>query len=114
MKKLSFLNNIISELLWMIGTFQYKIDIISNNPNPDQIKKNIIYIVGNENYVKWAYLKCPSMCGDVIMLSLIQATKPSWTIRRDKLGRPSIYPSIHKLDGCKSHFWIRRGMISLV
>ena len=98
----------------MIGFFQFKVKVVYDNPNPERLKQNIIYVVGNEKFAKWAYLKCPSRCGEVIMLSLIQSAKPFWNIKRDKLGRPTIYPSIHKLDGCKSHFWLRRGKLRWV
>jgi len=112
MKKLSRGVRLVRDILWTLNIFQYKVELISDNPNTDLLQNRIIYVVGNEKYVKWAYLKCPSNCDDVIMLSLIKSNGPSWRISQDKLGRPTIYPSIHKLDGCKSHFWIRSGKIN--
>lgn len=114
MKKLSKGIELIRDILWSLKIFQYKIEIIPDNPNPDLLKDRIIYVVGNDKYVKWAYLKCPSNCGDLIMLSLVNSVGPSWKIKQDNLGRPTIYPSIHKLDGCKSHFWLKKGIIQWV
>lgn len=110
----SILDRIYGNMLWLFGKYQYKLKIIIDNPNPDQLKRNIIYIVGNKNYHKWIYMICPSGCGEVIMLSLNQEKSPSWSITSDSKGRPTIYPSIHKLDGCRSHFWIKKGKIKWV
>lgn len=101
----------IRNFLWHYRQFQYKVEIIPDNPNPDNLKKNIVYVVGEKNYVKWAYLKCPCGCNDLIMLSLYNSKYPSWSVKQDKLGRASITPSINKLDGCKSHFLIKKGKL---
>lgn len=98
-------------MLWSFKQFQYKVEIIPDNPNPDILKKNIVYVVGDKGFVKWAYLKCPCGCNDSIMLSLNKISYPSWSVKQDKLGRATISPSIHKLEGCKSHFLIKRGKL---
>ena len=109
MKKLNFINRMYRDFLWNNKKFQFKVEIISDNPNYELLKTDIIYVVGDKNFVKWAYLKCPCGCDDVIMLSLNLKNYPSWSIRQDKLGRATITPSIKKLDGCKSHFLIKKG-----
>lgn len=102
------------DMLWTLKQFQYKVEIIPENPNPENLKKNIVYIVGGEKYAKWAYLKCPCGCDEPIMLSLNKNRFPSWSVKQDKLGRASISPSINKLDGCRSHFLIIKGKLSWV
>lgn len=99
------------ELLWRFKQFQFKVEIISNNPNPDKLKKNIVYVVGGETYIKWAYLKCPCGCNEVIMLSLDKTNSPSWSVKQDNFGRATISPSVNKLVGCRSHFLIKKGKL---
>ncbi|TAL64473.1 MAG: hypothetical protein EPN88_10905 [Bacteroidetes bacterium] len=111
MKRLNKINRMIRDSLWKINYFQFKLEIIPDNPNPSTLKKNIVYVVGGPNYEKWAYLKCPCGCNDIIMLSLDNKQRPSWTIKQDKKGRVTISPSIRKLDGCKSHFMIKKGRL---
>lgn len=111
MKNISFINRIIGYFQWKFGKFQFRVALVKNNPNPEDIKANIVYIVGGGNYVKWAYLRCPDNCGDNIMLNLSVNRKPLWSVVQDKKGRATIYPSIYKLDGCKSHFWIKNGKL---
>ena len=33
--------------------------------------------------------------------------RPRWTVAADWLGRPTIDPSVRKLDGLYAHFWIK-------
>jgi hypothetical protein len=98
-------------MLWSLNQFKYKVEIIPDNPNPDNLKNDIIYVVGEKRFVKWAYLKCPCGCNESIMLSLNKTNYPSWSVKQDKLGRATISPSINKLDGCKSHFLIKKGKL---
>jgi hypothetical protein len=112
MKELNRLNRMVRDLFWKINYFQYKLEIISDNPNSDKVKNNIVYVVGGSDYEKWAYLRCPCGCNDVIMLSLNKRQRPSWEIKQDKKGRVTLFPSIHKLDGCKSHFILKKGNVT--
>lgn len=92
----------------------YKIKFVPDNPKDEFVKEKIIYIVGNKNYQKWLYFKCPCSCGDVIMLSLNKERFPSWSFDINYKKYISINPSVHRLDRCKSHFWIRNGKVSWV
>jgi len=111
MKRLSWLNNIIGVFKWKFGLYKYRVELISDNPVSEEINDNVVYVVGGKDYVKWAYLKCPDNCGKDIMLNLSENREPSWKVKRDKIGRVTLHPSIHKLDGCKSHFWIKKGKL---
>lgn len=98
-------------MFWKLKLFKYKVESIPDNPNPATLKNNVVYLVSGDGYVKWAYLKCPCGCDDTIMLSLNKNNFPSWSVKQDKLGRATISPSINKLDGCKSHFSIKKGKL---
>lgn len=114
MEQLNFIMRKVREILWSYKKFQYKVEIISDNPNPDTLIDNIVYVVGGKKYTKWAYLKCPCGCGDTIMLSLDRRNYPSWSIKQDKFGKATISPSIDKLDGYRSHFFIKKGKLRWV
>lgn len=111
MKKLNWLQKLREYIFWWFGKFQYRSKVLPDNPISENIQSDIVYIVGGEDYVKWAYFKCPDGCGDTIMLSLSPNKRPSWKIKQDGRGRVSLYPSINKQDGCKSHFWLKKGKI---
>ena len=75
------------------------------------MEPGILYIVGNRDFQKWAYLLCPAKLDEVIQLSLQTKRRPHWSVRTDFFRRPTIHPSIWQLEGSYAHFWVRDGMI---
>lgn len=71
-----------------------------------------IYVVGGRGYSKWAYFRCPADRNEIVQLSLMLERRPRWTVAADWLGRPTIEPSVRKLDGLYAHFWIKKGASS--
>ena len=90
---------------------EYSIKYVSDNPDYNKIKKGEMIIVGGKGYVKWAYFNCPSGCGDIIVLPLTKSKGPNWKLKVNKIGQPTLSPSVWKTDGCKSHFFVRKGKV---
>lgn len=90
---------------------RYNVKVLVDNPIRGEVTPNTLFIVGVAPHLKWAYLQCPCGCGDLIMLSLAKDASPSWRVKLDRLGRPSLSPSVNKTSGCRSHFWLRKGKI---
>ncbi|MDO9185866.1 MAG: DUF6527 family protein [Bacteroidia bacterium] len=111
MKNNNFISKSISQLLNRFGLINYSTNFVHDNPPHENIRVDRITIVGGKDYVKWAYLRCPCGCNEIIMLSLIKGANPSWRIWIDKLGRPTISPSIWRTEGCRSHFIIKSGKL---
>jgi hypothetical protein len=59
-----------------------------------------------------AGMACPCGCGERVELMLLNGMKPRWDLTVDQLGRPTLYPSVHRVTGCRSHFWVRAGQIT--
>ncbi|MBX9609845.1 MAG: hypothetical protein K2Y51_26810 [Gammaproteobacteria bacterium] len=57
-------------------------------------------------------MRCPCGCGQSIELMLINDVNPRWDVHIDSKKRPSLYPSIWKQTGCRSHFWLKEGRVS--
>jgi|ERR1051326_7849783 len=81
---------------------------VTNNSSIDAGK---VYVVRSQGHTKWAQFRCPCGCGDVILLNLSASRRPKWIVRRDIFGRATIFPSIWRTEGCRSHFFIRRGKV---
>lgn len=56
-------------------------------------------------------LRCPCGCGRTIELLVVPEARPRWDVESDESGRPTLSPSVWLRDGCKSHFWIRKGRV---
>lgn len=85
--------------------------LVESNPSNDSVPDDCILIVGGKDYRKWAYLRCPCGCRDVILLSLSQNRRPRWTVDIGKYNIPTIHPSVRREDGCYCHFWLQNGMV---
>lgn len=69
-------------------------------------------MVAREGTDLWsAGLICPCGCGRRLEVMLLREAKPRWDLKVDSRGRPSLHPSIWVADGCRSHFWLRDGVV---
>lgn len=80
-------------------------------PAPEKIKRHQIVVVGPADRPKWITFKCPCECGETLLLSTSKTRRPRWSLAVDSRGRPSVFPSVRRTDGCFAHFWVRNGRI---
>ena len=78
---------------------------------PDTPEPKRVYLVGDKSVPWFAALLCPCGCGAFIRLSLLHNDKPRWRARRHFMGTVTLEPSIWRKEGCRSHFFVRRGRI---
>lgn len=82
-----------------------------SQPPLHSLEQGKIVLVGNKSNPKWAVLMCPGGCGLTMRLPLNKGVKPSWSVGLGWLGCPTAIPSVHQKNGCRAHFWIRKGKI---
>ena len=63
-------------------------------------------VVAGPRGPKWLKLLCPCGCGDVVSINLMPG-RQAWTIRMER-EKVSISPSVVRLAGCRSHFFLVR------
>ena len=78
---------------------------------PDTIKPNVIYIAGENEYLWFAAMLCPCGCGETLYMNLQTETRPCWKITIHSEGTVTMHPSVWRQVGCRSHFFIRHGLI---
>ncbi len=54
---------------------------------------------------------CPCGCRETLFLNLLQDEFPNWKWRIGADGTVTLTPSVWRKIGCKSHFFLREGMI---
>lgn len=59
-------------------------------------------------------MRCPCGCGQSIELALIPDAKPRWDLRLEPDETPTLTPSVWRREGCRSHFFVRRGRVDWV
>lgn len=76
----------------------------------DDLDQKCIYVL-NEGYIDEAlYFVCPCGCDSIIELNLLEDSKPLWRYNTDN-DKITIYPSVWRIIGCESHFFIREGRV---
>lgn len=81
---------------------------------PDTLKDCIVYIVGADGYDWSALMRCPCGCGKTLEMNLLPSAKPVWQLTEDKEGIVTLHPSVWLKTGCKSHFFLRAGIVQWV
>ncbi len=62
---------------------------------------------------RWLLLKCPCGCGDEIPVNLDARAGKAWRVYEGPKQQITIYPSVWRDTGCKSHFILWRNKIDL-
>ena len=78
---------------------------------PDRLNPRTVYVVGEGSHQWFAGFLCPCGCGETIQASLVEKSRPHWRIALRWDGAVSLYPSVWRIKGCRSHFWLRRGRV---
>lgn len=78
---------------------------------PERLERRTVYIVREGGFAEQAALVCPCGCGAVLHMNLLPDDRPCWRVTRNFDGTVTLYPSIHRKKGCRSHFWLRNGQI---
>jgi hypothetical protein len=64
------------------------------------------------SHVPWlATFDCPCGCGELVLLSLLAADTPSWRITGSDTAEVTLAPSVLRVVGCRSHFFIERNKV---
>ena len=86
-------------------SIKFRVEIIDDIP--EIISRHVVYVLGSQNkYWALAFL-CPCDCGAVIQLNLLKRTYPKWEFTINQQMEITIYPSVWRKTGCKSHFIIK-------
>lgn len=78
---------------------------------PEVLDGMILYAVGEAEYLWFAALVCPCGCGETLHMSLLPDERPRWRLTEHSDGTASLTPSVWRVKGCRSHFWLQRGKI---
>lgn len=81
------------------------------NEIPDKVNDKTIYIIGDIKQPWLLVLTCPCGCKNLIQLNLLKDATPCWKYRILKKNKINISPSIWRINGCKSHFFVHKSKI---
>ena len=56
-------------------------------------------------------LSCPDGCGETLTINLDRRAGPAWKFYVDRFGDVSLFPSVWRTTGCRSHFILWRSRL---
>ncbi|UYV12372.1 MAG: DUF6527 family protein [Phycisphaera sp.] len=77
---------------------------------PEILRPQTVYLIGEDGGIWSVAMRCPCGCGADIHLSTVGG-RPRWSVRTEEDDTVTLSPSVWRKAGCKSHFFLRRGMI---
>ena len=99
--------------LFLDIVFSRSVIQLNGDSLPDKMPIRSIVVAIEDDEIWCVGLKCPCGCGYTIELPIIKEAKPRWDININSQNQISLFPSVFLKKGCKSHFWIKNGKITL-
>lgn len=78
---------------------------------PDVLAPDAVYVVGEGKHEWFVGLRCPCGCQATIQLNLQADSRPRWQYQHHWNDTVTLDPSINRIRGCRSHFWLKRGKL---
>lgn len=107
------MRSLLSRALRFFGLLKFDLLVESTSTLPGDaiLPDGKMFVVRDGDIEKWACFTCPGGCGKIINLSLNPARRPRWGVVTDFWRRPTVQPSVHQLNACECHFWVKQGCI---
>lgn len=93
---------------------RYRAIFVDERPEVAEMTAAILYIVGKRDAPFCAAMLCPCGCGDALYMSLVEDDTPRWRVKVYADGTPTVVPSIWRVVGCRSHFFLFWGRVRWV
>lgn len=78
---------------------------------PPKLRRATLYVLKEDGTPWQAAMICPCGCNATLEMNLLPDERPMWRYNVNAKGYPSLYPSVWRRVGCRSHFFLREGQI---
>ena len=78
---------------------------------PDALDSKEVYVLGEGQHQWFVAMMCPCGCKETLQMSLLRDAKPKWSLIEHGDGTITLQPSVWRKVGCRSHFFLRHGLI---
>lgn len=78
---------------------------------PELLDPGIAYVLGEGQHKWFVAMLCPCGCRAMVQMSLLPDAQPRWHLIEHTDKTISLQPSVWRKVGCRSHFFLRRGII---
>lgn len=78
---------------------------------PAKLKRRRVYFLEEDGLVWRVAFLCPCGCGEAIELNTVRKVRPNWQADVNPDESVTLHPSVNRIVGCRSHFFMRGGAI---
>jgi hypothetical protein len=78
---------------------------------PERLDARAVYVLGEGPHKWFVAMVCPCGCQETVQVSLLLDARPRWHLTEHPNGTISLEPSVWRKVGCRSHFFLRCGLI---
>lgn len=78
---------------------------------PQELEFHVLYIVEDDGFLEQAAMICPCGCANTLHMNLLPDERPCWRVEQHPDRTVSLFPSVWRQVGCRSHFWFRKSRI---
>ena len=85
--------------------------VVEGGDLPGKLPRRDLVLL-RESSEDWSVaMRCPCGCGQKVELALMPEAQPRWILRVGPDRSPTLEPSVWLRDGCRSHYFVRRGKV---
>ena len=98
---------------WLRGLFRggpEPLTTVRLEDPPEILQPRTAYLLGEGEHIWSVAMLCPCGCGAQIQLSTV-GSRPRWSVGIENDGSVTLNPSVWRKSGCRSHFFLRRGIV---
>lgn len=77
----------------------------------EHLKARTLYVVTEDGEPWSVAMLCPCGCGETLHMNLLPDERPVWRLTVHDDGSSTLHPSVNRIKGCRSHFWLRKGRV---
>jgi hypothetical protein len=85
--------------------------VVEGDTLPENLPRRGVVLLRDAEEDWCVGMRCPCGCGQKVELPLVLEATPRWKLRVEPDGSPTLVPSVWLQDGCRSHFFLRRGKV---
>lgn len=102
---------VLAWLQGLLGPRALGVRFVEGDELPANLEPRCLTVAREDGTLWSAGMICPCGCGRRLEVMLLEGVKPRWSLSVDQRGLPSLHPSVWVKDGCRSHFWLRDGVV---
>lgn len=94
---------------WRRSVFDRRVLVRFVDERPSTLRRRRLYVTRSRGEPVFGYMVCPCGCRHTLHLRFLPDRRPRWTLQVSRDDAVTIWPSVWRREGCRSHFFVTDG-----